>query len=42
MLWNWIRRVVSRRIKRYIKLIIEKKENLNNILKIRPNLDKGR
>ena len=41
MLRNWLKRAVSRRIKRHIKLIIEKKENLNNILKIRPKLDEG-
>jgi hypothetical protein len=28
MLSNWLRKVVSRRIKRYIKLIIEKKKIL--------------
>jgi hypothetical protein len=41
MLRNWLKRAVGRGIKRYIKLLIIKKENLNNILKIRLKLDKG-
>ena len=32
MLRNWFRRAVSRRTKRHIKVIIEKKKNLNKIL----------
>ena len=41
MLKNQLKKAVSERTKRYIKLIIRKKENLNNILKICPKLDKG-
>ena len=39
-LWNLLRRVVSRRTKRYIKLMIKKEENLDDILKIHPNWTK--
>jgi len=33
MLKNWLRRAVSKRIKRHIKIIMEKKENLNKYVK---------
>jgi hypothetical protein len=41
MLRNWLRRAVNRGTKRYIKLMMKKKKNLNNILKIRLKLDEG-
>jgi hypothetical protein len=41
MLRNQLRRVVGRGTKRYIKLMIKKKKNLNNISKIRLKLDEG-